>query len=97
MRPSPWPRRAKRLSFAVILAASAGAAALRAVAGTATWLRLVRDSADDLIALAREGARRRKHRVLARAEIRRQTQEAAHSVHVLLADAEACLARRGAA
>jgi hypothetical protein len=33
MRPSPWPRRAKRLSFAVVLATSAGAAALRAIAG----------------------------------------------------------------
>jgi hypothetical protein len=66
-------------------------------AGTAMWLRLVHNSAADLIALAREGARRRRHRVLARAEIRRQTQEAARSINGLLAEAEAGLARRGVA
>src|SRR5690242_5311735 len=31
----------------------------------AAWLRRVRDNADDVIALAREGARRLPHRVLA--------------------------------
>src|SRR5262249_40427032 len=61
----------------------------------ATWLHLIRNDTDDLIALAREGARRPKHRVLARAEIRRQTRDAALRVHGLLAEAEAGLARRG--
>jgi hypothetical protein len=61
--------------------------AARAVA----WLHLVRNDTDDLIALAREGARRPRHRVLARAEIRRQTREAALRVHGLLAEAEAAL------
>jgi hypothetical protein len=65
------------------------------VAHATAWLRHVRNDADDLIALAREGARRPGHRVLARAEIRRQTREASRSVHGLLAEAEAGLSRRG--
>ena len=65
-------------------------------ADAAEWLRLVRGNADDLIALAREGARRFKHRVLSRAEIRRQTEEAEHAMHNLLDVAEIGLASRRA-
>jgi hypothetical protein len=59
-----------------------------------TWLGAVRETADDLAALAHEGGRRLKHRVLARAELRRQTREAERSLHGLLAEAEAALAPR---
>ncbi len=61
-------------------------------ADAAEWLRLVRGNADDLIALAREGSRRLKHRVLSRAEIGRQTRDAERCMHGLLAEAEAGLA-----
>jgi uncharacterized protein YgfB (UPF0149 family) len=63
-------------------------------ANAADWLRRVHDHANDLIALAREGARRPTRRVLARAEIRRQTREAGRNVLALLAEAEAGLTRR---
>ncbi len=53
------------------------------------WLAAVRDAAEDLIALAHEGARRLEHRVLSRAELRRQTRAAARSMRGLLAHAEA--------
>ncbi len=59
-----------------------------------TWLGAVREAADDLAALAREGGRRLAHRVLSRAELRRQTRAAERSVHGLLAEAEAALAPR---
>ena len=65
-------------------------------ADAAEWLRLVRGNADDLVALAREGVRRGKHRVLARAEVRRQTREAKRCMHGLLAEAEAGLSGRRA-
>ena len=57
-----------------------------------TWLGAVREAADDLAALAREGGRRLQHRVLSRAELRRQTREAERSMRGLLAEAEAGLA-----
>ena len=62
------------------------------------WLGALRDAGDDLAALAREGTRRFRYRVLARAEIRRQTRAAEHSLQGLLAEAEAALApsREGA-
>jgi hypothetical protein len=66
-------------------------------AHAAAWLLHVRVGADDLIALAREGARRPKHRVLARAEIRRQTREAGLRVLGLLAEAEADVSRKAGA
>ncbi len=53
-----------------------------------TWLCALREAADDLAALAREGGRRLAHRVLSRAELRRQTRAAERSVHGLLAEAE---------
>jgi hypothetical protein len=55
------------------------------------WLRLVRGNAGDLAALAREGGRRLKHRVLSRAALRRQAREAERCMHGLLAEAEAGL------
>ena len=55
------------------------------------WLTRVRDSSDDLAALAREGARRLKHRVLSRAELRSQTRETARRLMTLINDAEAGL------
>jgi hypothetical protein len=58
---------------------------------TRAWLTTVRESANDLAALAREGSRRASHRVLARAELRRQTRVAARSLRTLLAQAEATL------
>ena len=62
------------------------------------WLGALRDAGDDLSALAREGTRRPRRRVLARAEIRRQARAATRSLHGLLAEAEAVLApsREGA-
>jgi hypothetical protein len=59
-----------------------------------TWLLAVRDAADDLAALAREGGRRLVNRVLSRAELRRQTRDAERSVHGLLSEAEAALGPR---
>jgi len=56
-----------------------------------TWLDAVRQAGDDLAALAREGSRLHKHRVLSRAELRRQTNAAERSLHALLAQAEAGL------
>ena len=56
------------------------------------WLAAVRDAAEDLIALAHEGGRRLRRRVLSRAELRRQTRATARSVRALLAHAEAGLA-----
>ena len=61
------------------------------------WLELVRNDATDLIALAREGARRPKHRVLSRGEIRKQTKEAGRKLLGLLSEAEAALSSRGGA
>jgi hypothetical protein len=45
----------------------------------------------DLAALAREGARRSKHRVLSRSERGRQTRAAEHSLGLLLNAADAGL------
>ena len=56
------------------------------------WLAAVHDAAEDLIALAHEGGRRLRDRVLSRAELRRQTRAAARSMRGLLAHAEAGLA-----
>jgi hypothetical protein len=61
-------------------------------AHTRTWLRAMRDSTDDLAALAREGSCRTRSRVLARGEIRRRTREVARSIDGLLAEAEAAFA-----
>jgi cell division septum initiation protein DivIVA len=82
------PRRPTPIAIPIASIAAAPAAS------AADWLRRVRNNADDLISLAREGARRPTRRVLARAEIRRQTREAGRSVLALLAEAEAGLARR---
>ncbi len=60
------------------------------------WIAAVRETADDLIALSREGTRRLDDRVLSRAERRRQTRAAKRSIHGLLAHAESGLARQGA-
>jgi hypothetical protein len=60
------------------------------------WLGAVREAAEDLAALAREGGRRLRRRVLSRAELRRQTREAEGSMRGLLAQAEAGLGAREA-
>ena len=59
------------------------------------WLDTTREAALDLLAAAREGARRPRKRVLARAEIRRQARDAFTQVTALLDLAAAAL--RGAA
>jgi len=55
------------------------------------WLSATRTAIADLQALAREGSRRLKHRVLSRAELRCQLREAETALNVLLADADAGL------
>jgi len=59
------------------------------------WLDASREAALDLLAAAREGARRPRKRVLARAEIRRQARDAFTQVTALLDLAASAL--RGAA
>lgn len=56
------------------------------------WLNQVRASFGDLAAAAREGSRRFKHRVLSRAELRRQRRAAERSLGALLDAAQAGLA-----
>lgn len=58
------------------------------------WLGALRAAGDDLSALAREGTRRLRYRVLSRAEIRRQARAATRSLHGRLAEAEAALVPR---
>jgi hypothetical protein len=55
------------------------------------WLGAVRASFDDLAALSWEGSVRAKHRVLSRAELRRQTREAERSLVSLFEAADAGL------
>jgi hypothetical protein len=56
------------------------------------WLRAIRAASMDLAALAHEGALRGHHRMLTRAEIRRQRRDAERSLLALLEAAEAGLA-----
>jgi hypothetical protein len=53
-------------------------------AGVARWLETSRAAALDLLAAAREGARRPRKRVLSRAELRRQARDAFAQVTGLL-------------
>jgi hypothetical protein len=53
-------------------------------AGVQRWLEASRASLLDLLAVAREGARRPRKRVLSRAEMRRQAREAYAQVTALL-------------
>jgi hypothetical protein len=55
--------------------------------GPDRWREAARDALLDLLAAAREGARRPRRRVLARAEIRRQAHEAFVGVSALLDEA----------
>jgi hypothetical protein len=55
------------------------------------WLASARSHIADLAALAREGCRRSKDRVLSRAERGRQTRAAEHALHLLLNAADAGL------
>ena len=48
------------------------------------WLTAARTTADDLVAAAREGTRRLKHRVLSRAELRRRVRVASAELTRLL-------------
>jgi hypothetical protein len=60
------------------------------------WLTAARDAFDDLAAAAREGSRRRKDRVLSRAEVRRQGRDAESRLTALFEAAEAgLLAEKG--
>ena len=63
----------------------------RAGGGPDTWLVAARASLLDLLAAAREGARRPRKRVLSRAEIRRQAREAFAGASALLDEAAAAL------
>jgi hypothetical protein len=55
------------------------------------WLGEVRAVFEDLAASAREGSRRRKHRTLSRAELRRHARDAERTLAALLHAAEAGL------
>jgi len=57
------------------------------------WLQAMSEVVSDLVCIAREGTRRLKHRVLSRAEMRRQMKEAEGSANGLLARAEEALLR----
>jgi hypothetical protein len=59
--------------------------------GPDTWLVAARATLLDLLAAAREGARRPHKRVLSRAEIRRQAREAFAGVSALLDEAAGSL------
>jgi hypothetical protein len=59
--------------------------------GPDTWLVAARGSLLDLLAAAREGARRPRQRVLSRAEIRRQAREAFAGASALLDEAAEAL------
>ncbi len=59
--------------------------------GPDAWLEAARGSLLDLLAAAREGARRPRKRVLARAEIRRQAREAFAGASALLDEAAVAL------
>ena len=59
--------------------------------GPDTWLVSTRAALLDLLAAAREGARRPRKRVLARAEIRRQAREAFAGASALLDEAAEAL------
>ncbi len=60
---------------------------LGALEGPEVWLVAVRASLLNLVAAAREGARRPHKRVLSRAEIRRQAREAFDGTSALLDEA----------
>ena len=60
-------------------------------AAARVWLERTRSAVDDLAALAREGGRRRKNRVLARAELRWQTHDTERVLRALFDDADAGL------
>jgi len=55
------------------------------------WLDAARATFKDLVALAREGSRRIKHRVLSRAELRRQARDAERALLALFDAADAAL------
>jgi hypothetical protein len=63
----------------------------RSADGPDRWLAAARASLLDLVAAAREGARRPRERVLSRAEIRRQARDAFTSVSALLDEAATAL------
>ena len=56
-----------------------------------SWLSSARTHVADLAAIAREGARRGKHRVLSRSERRRQARAAVHALRALFDAADAGL------
>jgi hypothetical protein len=63
----------------------------RSTDGPDRWLAAARASLLDLVAAAREGARRPRERVLSRAEIRRQARDAFKSASALLDEAATAL------
>jgi hypothetical protein len=61
--------------------------------GPDVWLAAARAAVLDLLAAAREGARRPRNRTLSRAEIRRQAREAFEGATTLLDEAAAALSK----
>jgi hypothetical protein len=57
------------------------------------WLHAVREAIADVVCVAREGTRRLKHRVLSRAELRRQLRQTETSLDELIGKAEEALLR----